>query len=147
MDSKRIALAFSAVLVLSAAAMGQTTDNSAPPPPQQQQGPAGQSPRRMDPARQLKMLTRRLNLSDDQRAQIKPLLEERRQKMQALFQDQSLSRDQVRAQMRTIHEETRGKIEAVLNDQQKQQYEAMDQARMNRRNNPPPPPPNAAPQQ
>ncbi len=147
MDSKRIALAFSAVLVLSAAAMGQTSDNSAPPPPpQQQQGPVGQGPRRMDPARQLKMLTRSLNLSDDQRAQIKPLLEQRQQKMQALFQDQSLSRDQVRTQMRAIHEETRGKIEAVLNDQQKQQYEAMHESRMSRRNNPPPPPDSAQPQ-
>lgn len=146
MDSKRIALAFSAVLVLSAAAMGQTTDNSAPPPPQQQQGPAGRGPGRMDPARQMKMLTRRLNLSGDQRAQIKPLLEERQQKMQALFQDQSLSRDQVRTQRRAIHEETRGKIEAVLNDQQKQQFQAMEEARMNRRNNPPPPPDAAQPQ-
>ena len=44
---------------------------------------------RMDPDRQLERLTRELNLTTDQQAQIKPLLVERQQKMQALFQDQS----------------------------------------------------------
>ena len=47
---------------------------------------------RMDPDRQLERLTRELNLTTDQQAQIKPLLVERQQKMQALFQDQSAAR-------------------------------------------------------
>ena len=57
---------------------------------------------RMDPDRQLARLTSALNLTTDQQAQIKPLLVERQQKMQALMQDQSLSQEDRRAQMRTI---------------------------------------------
>ena len=72
-------------------------------------------------------LTRQLSLTAEQQSQIKPLLVDRQQKMQALFQEQSLSREDRRARAETIASETKGKIEAVLNDQQKQKYEAMQE--------------------
>jgi Spy/CpxP family protein refolding chaperone len=81
----------------------------------------------MDPDRQLDRLTRQLSLTAEQQSQIKPLLVDRQQKMQALFQEQSLSREDRRARAETIASETKGKIEAVLNDQQKQKYEAMQE--------------------
>ncbi len=102
---------------------------------------------RMDPDRQLEHMTKELGLSADQQSQIKPLLVERQQKMQAIFQDQSLSREDRRARMQAIRTDSQSKIEAVLNDQQKQKFEAMQQ-HMGRRGgeNGGPPPPQAPPQ-
>jgi protein CpxP len=150
MDTKRLALALGTVLIFGAGAMAQAQDNSAAaaaPPPPQQQGAPGYGHRGMDPARQLDRLTRRLNLTDDQRAQIKPILEERQQKMMAIFQNQSLTQGDARAQMREIHADTHKRIMAILNDQQKQVFRQMEQRRWNRMNPPPPPPPDGAPQQ
>jgi protein CpxP len=118
-----------------------------PPPPQDQSqaGPGGRG-MRMDPNRQLERLTRELNLTSDQQTQIKPLLVERQQKMQALFQNQSLAPEDRRTQMHTIAEGTNNSIKALLTDDQKQKFDAMQQ-RM-RRNGPggPPPADGSAPQ-
>ena len=58
----------------------------------------------MDPDRQLEHLTKTLNLSADQQSQIKPLLVDRQQKMQALWQDQSLSQQDRRSKAQAIRE-------------------------------------------
>ena len=97
--------------------------------PQQGQWGHGHHRRTMDPDRQLAHLTKTLNLSADQQSQIKPLLVDRQQKMQALWQDESLSKQDRRSKAQAIREDTRTKLEATLNDQQKQQFEAL-QARM-----------------
>ena len=149
MDTQRFrqrwTLALGAAIVLGASALAQAPDNSAaPPPPPQQQGAPGSRARGMDPARQLKRMARRLNLSGDQSAAIKPILEERQQKMMAILQNQSLTQGDARAQMRAVHEDTHSRIMAVLNDQQKQQFEQMEQMRRNRMTNPPPPPPDGS---
>jgi hypothetical protein len=81
----------------------------------------------MNPDNQLEHMTKTLNLTADQQTQIKPILTERQQKMQALWQDQSLSREDRHSKAEAIHQDTRSRIEAVLNDQQKQQFEAMQQ--------------------
>lgn len=113
---------------------------------------------RMDPDTQLKHMTKQLDLSADQQAQIKPILENRQQQMQQLWQDQSLSQPDRRQKAMAIQQDTTGKIEGVLNDTQKQKYEAM-QAQMKARamqrgqgGTPPPsdsttPPPSSQPQQ
>jgi hypothetical protein len=102
-------------------------------PSGQQQGQWGHGQRRpMDPDRQLAHLTKTLNLSTDQQTQIKPILLDRQQKMQALWQDQSLSRQDRRSKAIAIQQDTKTKLEAALNDQQKQQFDAM-QAKMQAR--------------
>ena len=90
-------------------------------------------------------LTHELDLSADQQSQIKPVLEDRDQQMQALFADQSLSQQDRRAKGRSITQASKSKIEAVLNDEQKQKFEAMQQQMRQRRHGggdqaPPPPP-------
>ena len=65
------------------------------------------------------------SLTTDQQTQIKPLLVDRQQKMQALLQNQSLSQEDRRAQVRTIAEGTNNSIKALLNDDQKQKFDAM----------------------
>jgi periplasmic protein CpxP/Spy len=85
----------------------------------------------MNPDRELQHLTRELNLTSDQQAQIKPLLLNQQEKMQTLFQDQSLSQEDRHTKAQSIAEDTHSKIEALLSDEQKQKFEAMQQ-RMHR---------------
>jgi len=145
-----------AALAQDAAPQPPDQNQSAPPAQDQSAPPAqgmGHRGMRMDPDRQLERLTRELNLTTDQQTQIKPLLVERQQKMQSLFQDQSVAPEDRRTQGRTIMQGTNNSIKALLNDDQKQKFEAM-QDRM-RRNGPGggpsgatplPPPDGSAPQ-
>ena len=156
MKSKFVTLALGGLLTIGSTSAALAQDTPPPPPDQNQAAPPSQGMghrgMRMDPDRQLERLTRELNLTADQQAQIKPLLVERQQKMQALMQDQSAAPEDRRTQAHTIMEGTNNSIKAVLNDDQKQKFESM-QERM-RRNRPmggpagaPPPPPDvSAPQ-
>jgi hypothetical protein len=148
MQTKFATLALSGLLALGVTSAAFAQDTPPPPPSQDQAGPPqGGRGMRMDPDQQLAHLTSALSLTTDQQTQIKPLLVERQQKMQALMQNQSLSQDDRRAQMRTISQGTNNSIKAVLNDDQKQKFEAM-QANMRRRGGPggPPPPDGSTPQ-
>jgi periplasmic protein CpxP/Spy len=143
MCKRMVSLALGVLLAASTSAAFAQAD--APPPPDQgQPGPGG--PRHMDPDRQLQHMTQELDLTPDQQSQIKPILVDRQQKMEALFQDQSLAQQDRRAKMRSIRQDSRSKIEAVLNDQQKQKFETMEQ-NMGRRGRGGPPPDGAAPPQ
>jgi Spy/CpxP family protein refolding chaperone len=124
MRNKVLAMALGGLIALGAQAALCAQDQTAPPPDQQQ----GQGHGRrgmMNPDRQLEHMTKVLNLSADQQAQIKPILLDRQQKMQALWQDQSAAQQDRRAKMQAIRQDTDSRIEAVLNDQQKQQFESM----------------------
>lgn len=107
-----------------------------PPPPPMQQGMGnmqhGMHHHRMTPEAWLEHLTRMLNLTTEQQTQIKPILVERDQKMQAIWKDQSLTRAQQREQMMAEGKDSRTKIEAVLNPDQKQKYDTMLHQRMER---------------
>lgn len=128
MRNKFCTLALAGIFTLSLAGSAVLAqDNQAP---QQQDG--GRGRRGMDPEEQLKRLTKALDLTSDQQAQIKPVLESQQQQMQALRGDQSMSRDDRMAKMKTIHDDSKTKIEAALNDTQKQKYEAL-QAQMQER--------------
>jgi periplasmic protein CpxP/Spy len=130
MHNRLICLSLGGLLAIGAAGTAMAQDNAAPG---QQQGQTGRGPMRMNPDRQLERMTRELALTADQQNQIKPLLVDRQQKMEATFQDQSLSEQDRRAKMQSIRQESQGKIEAVLNDQQKQKFEAMEERPRNRR--------------
>ncbi len=140
MSNRLFNLALSGALLLGAtgATLAVAQDNAPPP----QSGEQGRGPIRMDPDQQLQHMTRQLDLSADQQSQIKPILVDRQQKMQAVFQDQSLSREDRRAKMQSIRQDGQSKIEAVLNDQQKQKFEAMQERGRGRgrggENGPPP---------
>jgi Spy/CpxP family protein refolding chaperone len=125
-------LALGGMLALGAATAVYAQDNGAPPPDQQQGQAGGRGHGRgmMDPNRQLEHLTNELSLSADQQSQIKPILVDREQKMQALWQNQSLSREDRRSQMMAIRQDADAKIQGALNDQQKQKYQAMQAERM-----------------
>jgi Spy/CpxP family protein refolding chaperone len=120
MRNKLFTLALGGALALSVTGAAFAQDTPAP-----NQGEQGRGPGRMNPDRQLEHLTQTLNLTTDQQAQIKPLLVDRQQKTQALFQNQSISEQDRHTQMRTIMEGTNNSIKALLNDEQKQKFDAM----------------------
>ena len=73
------------------------------------------------------VLGSKLNLSDDQKAQITPIIEERRQKLQALRSDTSMRPFQKKRKMKSIFDDSDKKIKAVLNDEQRKQYAQIEQ--------------------
>jgi Spy/CpxP family protein refolding chaperone len=88
--------------------------------------------RQPDPKRQVERLSKRLNLTDDQKAQLLPILTNRQQQMQSIRQDTSLSRQDRMEKMRTLMQDSNTKITALLNDDQKQKYADMQQHRRGR---------------
>src|SRR5271163_741408 len=119
-------LALTGLLSLAgSAALAQ--DNTTATAPQQGQGQWGHGPRGMNPEAQLQHLTKHLDLTAEQQAQIRPILESRDQQAKQLWQDQSLSQQDRHSKMMAIHQDSNAKIEAVLNDTQKQKYEAMQE--------------------
>lgn len=150
MQFKFVTLALGGLVALGVT--GAAFAQEPPPPPQDQTQsgpPQGGRGMRMDPDRQLARLTRELSLTSDQQTQIKPLLVDRQQKMQALMQDQSAAPEDRRAQMRSISEATNNSIKALLTDDQKPKFDAM-LANMRRNGpgsgpgGPPPPPPDSS---
>ena len=85
----------------------------------------GMHHRGMNADQQLKKMTKKLNLSADQQAQIKPMLESQNQQMEQLRMDKTMSRQDRRQKMMSIRQDTSEKIKGVLNDTQKQKYESM----------------------
>jgi len=104
---------------------------NAPPPPAQNapmmNAPmsAPSHPHRMNPKKQLRHLTRKLNLSPAEQQEILPILQDQDHQLQSLRKDQSFTRQVRRQQWYSIHVTTQQKIKAVLNDTQKKQFDAM----------------------
>jgi Spy/CpxP family protein refolding chaperone len=75
---------------------------------------------------ELDHLTKDLELTPDQRKQIRPLLEEHHDRIQALLDNNpKLSRGDLGPQIHTISDETHHQIEALLTEHQKQLARAM----------------------
>jgi protein CpxP len=128
-----------ALLVSSSAIFAQEQD------PSQSQGQVpggGQGHGPMKPMtadERLQRMTKQLNLTDAQQQQIKPILENESQQMQALRNDSSVSQDDRMSKMMQIHKDSATQIKPILTADQQQKYEQM----MNRRGRGPEgPPPN-----
>jgi Spy/CpxP family protein refolding chaperone len=67
----------------------------------------------------LAMLSRRFDLTEAQKQQVRPLLQDAIQQARSLHQDASLTPDQKMAKMRELHQGLRGKIEAILTPEQR----------------------------
>jgi Spy/CpxP family protein refolding chaperone len=132
-----------AVCALAAVAFAQQN-----PPPQG--GGENQGPRRGMPSvdDQVKNLTEKLALTDDQQAKVKTILEDRSSQMQKLMQDDSMSREDKMAKARTLRDTTNGKISDVLTGDQKKKFDDMQkeaQERMRQRQQGGDAPPPSAP--
>jgi len=70
-------------------------------------------------------LAQRLELTDDQKAKFKPILEAQMKKMRDLRSDTSLTSQDRRTQMQAIREETATQLKAVLTPEQYDQWQKM----------------------
>jgi periplasmic protein CpxP/Spy len=78
----------------------------------------------------LQMLSEKLNLTDDQKTKLKPILQDQLQQMKAVREDSSLSEDQRRAKMKSIHESLHDQINAVLTPEQQAKFKQMQHDEM-----------------
>ena len=78
----------------------------------------------------LQMLSEKLNLTDDQKAKIKPILQDQMQQMKVVREDSSLSDEQKRTKMKGIHESLHNQINAVLTPDQQAKFKQMTQEHM-----------------
>ena len=104
-----------------------TAQEKAPQPQGPNQARQGiHGPRSID--QELDHLTKDLELTPNQRKQIRPLLEEHHDRIQALFdKNPRLSREDLGPQIHAISDETHHQIEALLTEHQKQLAKAMQE--------------------
>ena len=86
-----------AAALVAAGPQSLAQENPAPPEHGQAGLGGGQMMGPMTPENRLKMLTEKLNLTDDQQAKIKPLLEDESSQMKTLHTDSSLTPQDRRA--------------------------------------------------
>ncbi len=124
--SALLSFAGSAVAQSQQATTGSSTDSSA-------KHEHGQ--RQADPQQQVDHMAKKLNLSADQKSQLLPILTARRDQMESLRNDASLSQEDRHAKMKSIRSDSETKIRALLTDDQKQSYDKMQQQMQERRQN------------
>ena len=122
-------------LGLAGNAFGQ--DQQAPPPDQSGQGMGGHMGRRQMPSvdDQIKHLNKKLNLSSDQQAKLKPILEDQRKQMEAIQNDSSLSREDRMSKMQALRQSSDTQIKGVLNDDQQKSFDKMREEQQSRMGN------------
>jgi periplasmic protein CpxP/Spy len=120
-------LAFAAGLMV----VGQTSHALQTAPAVQEHGAMGGPPMGpMTPESRLKMLTEKLNLTEDQQAKLKPILEDQSKQMKALHDDTSLAPADKQAKMKDLHESSIEKVNAVLTPDQQAKWKQMRQEMM-----------------
>jgi protein CpxP len=73
----------------------------------------------------LEEMSKQLNLTDDQKAKLKPVLQDEAQQLQAVHNDTSLSHDQKMAKVKEIREAHKPQINNVLTPDQQKKWEEM----------------------
>jgi Spy/CpxP family protein refolding chaperone len=76
------------------------------------------------------MLTEKLNLTDEQRAKLRPILQDQAQQLKAVHDDTSLSPEQKHAKKKAIHESLHEQINSVLTPEQQAKFKQMKQEAM-----------------
>jgi len=84
----------------------------------------------MTPEDRLKMLTEKLNLTEDQQAKLKPIIEDQSKQMKAIHADTSLAPADRQAKMKEVHESSIEKMNAILTPDQQAKWKQMRQEMM-----------------
>jgi periplasmic protein CpxP/Spy len=77
----------------------------------------------MSTDQRMQHLTQMLNLTSDQQAKIRPILDNEAQQMQALRADTSMAREDKMGKMRSIRETTNSQIKPILTTDQQQKWQ------------------------
>jgi Spy/CpxP family protein refolding chaperone len=139
--SERTLLLLLALAILALVLIGIKVASSAPLPqagPEPSRFRAGQrqgwhrGPGPMGPEQELGWLSDRLKLTDDQKAKIKPLIEDEHKQLTALREDTSQSREEKRAKFKQIHASTYDQIRPLLTEPQQATLKQMEEQREQR---------------
>ena len=124
MKKLNVVLAMLVVLLLASAGFSQESSNARN---QQHQTKSGQTKHQeaMTPEAMVEHLSTELNLTDEQKAKIKPMTEDVYKKMNDVRQDSSLSEQERREKIRQIHENALGQVKTVLNPEQQKKLDEM----------------------
>ena len=82
------------------------------------------------PEAHVQMLSEKLNLTEDQKAKLKPIFQDQAQQLKAVRDDTSLTPEQKAAKKKAIHETTHDQINAVLTPEQQEKFKTMKQEGM-----------------
>ena len=140
MRNRSFTFASGVMLMLGMAGPAIAQDNAAQQPSARQQLQNIHTPQSID--QELARLTKDLELTPEQQQQVRPLLNEHHDKIQALLdKNPNASRQELGPQIHAISDETRHKIHALLTDHQKELEKKMQQrehhGEENRRSAPP----------
>ncbi len=130
-----------AAMIFSVGAIAQDQQQSAPADQQQKQGQGQWKGKhgmhkgmgKMDSQARLDHMSKMLSLTDDQKAKIKPILDNSQQEMKQLRSDTSIQPQDRRAKAEQIHKQTMDEVRAVLTPDQQKKLDEMQQKRMARR--------------
>jgi Spy/CpxP family protein refolding chaperone len=92
----------------------------------------------MTPEDQLARMTKQLQLTDEQQAKIKPIIEEQHKQMMDLRQDTSMSREDRRSKFGEIRQKSLEKMKAILTPEQQKKWQKIQEERRGRRGRPMP---------
>ena len=130
MRNRPFTFAYGAVLVLGMAAPALAQDNGAQQPSARQELQQIHTPQSID--QELARLTKDLELTPEQQQQVRPLLNQHHDKIQALLdKNPTASRQELGPQIHAISDETHHQIHALLTDHQKQLEKTMQQREHN----------------
>jgi hypothetical protein len=117
-------LAYGVMLILGIAGLAVAQDNGAQQPSAREQLQHIHTPQSID--QKLASLTKDLELTSEQQQQVRPLLQEHHDKIQALLdKNPRASRQELGPQIHAISDETHRQIHALLTDHQKELEKAM----------------------
>lgn len=117
------ALAFGTILIFALNVPAQQTVTAPGSSDKSEQGQPSTQEDVPTAGEQLKVLTIKLDLSDDQQAKIKPILDGLHDATVKISRDQNLSREERLAKVRPIRYKAHDQIRAILNDEQKKKLE------------------------
>lgn len=124
-QSLLIVLAAGLISITGTLAWGQSSNDSAPNSQQSAQGNGGGRRGLMDLAQRTQELTKKLNLTSDQQAQVSQIFQSEASQIDNLRQDSSLSQQDRRRKMMEIRQSTNAQIRALLDSNQQKQWDAM----------------------
>lgn len=73
----------------------------------------------------LAYMSKKLNLTQDQQNQLKPIFQKQHQAAKAIWQDTSLTKDQKKEKMKALRQETMAQVSPILTPEQQQQWQQM----------------------
>jgi periplasmic protein CpxP/Spy len=82
-----------------------------------------------DPAKRVKLMTKKVNLNSDQQSKVQTILEDQQKQMEALRQDTSLSAQDRHTKVADLRQNSSSQIRALLNQDQQKKFDQMQQKR------------------